>query len=404
MQGGWRILDHDLAQPLPEVVFAPGEEGLALILRDGGRLVGYLLEPRAGRPRLGAAELAGPVARETATRVIAGRLRGPRPAGRMPSVTVAICTRNRPESLARCLASLAALDPSPEELAEGFEVLVVDNAPPDDRTRLAAEAAGVRYAMEPRPGLNFGRNRALAEARHAILAFVDDDVVVDRGWLAGLHEAWSENPDARGFTGLVLPYALETPAQVLFERRGGFRRGLDKIRHRRERADNPLWPCGAGSFGAGANMAFDRATLLALGGFDEALDTGAPLPGGGDLDIFYRVARTGEPFIYEPQFCVFHEHRQDLPGLQRQYWTWGTAHMAFVEKSWRSDPAYRGRFARLVAWWFQDQARQLARALLGRHVLPAGMVWAELRGGIQGLFGEYGRSQRRVRRIREAHP
>ncbi len=407
MEPRYRMLDLDVEALPPGVTFAPGETGCSLLLRWRGRLVGHAMLPGDGRAGFDAAELQTLAARHAGQRVLAERLRAalPHPApARMPAVTVAICTRNRPESLARCLASLRALDPAPAQLAESFQVLVVDNAPPDDRTRLVAESASVGYAMEPRPGLNFGRNRALRDATGAILAFIDDDVVVDRGWLAGLHEAWSENPDAVGFTGLVLPFSLDTAAQILFERRGGFGRGLDKIRHCGARADNPLFPCGAGSFGAGANMAFDRATLLALGGFDDALDTGAPLPGGGDLDIFYRVARTGQPFIYEPQMAVFHDHRRDLPGLKRQYWTWGTAHMAFVVKSYAADPPYRARFRRLVAWWFKDQARQLARALLGRHVLPPGMVAAELWGGVVGLCGEYGRSRQRVARIRARFP
>ncbi len=403
----YRLLDLDLEKPLPSIAFAPGEAGVGLVLRWRRRLVGYLLEERRGRASVTAEEVIRLASTDAAVRVLEHRLREklgpPQAPAPMPSVSVTICTRNRPESLDRCLASLRALDPAPAALTAGFEVMVIDNAPSDDRTRRVVEAAsGVRYVLEPKAGLNFARNRALQESRGAFLAFIDDDVVVDQGWLAGLHEAWSENPDAKGFTGLVLPFALGTEAQVLFERRGGFRRGLDKIRYQGARLDNPLFPCGAGIFGAGANMAFDRATLLAIGGFDDALDTGAPLPGGGDLDIFYRVARTGFPFIYEPQFAVFHEHRRDMAGLKRQYWTWGLAHMAFVVKSQAADPPYRARFRRLIVWWFNDQLCQLARSLLGRHVLPPGMVAAELGGGVAGLFGEYGRSQRRVERIRRA--
>lgn len=407
----YRILEFDVEAPPQPIEFRNGEAGIALILRRRGRLVGFLLEARGGRSRIEAGELAGMIAREAADRVLEDRLReelGPVPQrGPMPPVSVAICTRNRPESLRRCLASLHALDPSPEELAAGFEILVVDNAPPDDGTRRAVEAfPGVRYVLEPKPGLNFARNRALHEARGEILAFVDDDVVVDRGWLGGLHRAWSENPDARGFTGLILPYALSTEAQILFERRGGFRRGLDRIRYRQARLDNALFPCSAGIFGAGANMAFDRATLLAIGGFDDALDAVPPQSGGGDLDIFYRVARAGHTMIYEPQFAVFHEHRRDLVGLRRQYWVWGVGHMAFVTKSYAADPPYRARFRRLIAWWFRYELRRMARSLLGRpDAMPVPMVAVELLGGVVGLFGAaYGRSVRRVDRIRKAHP
>ena len=87
----------------------------------------------------------------------------------------------------------------------------------------------------------------------------------------------------------------------------------------------------------GCNMAFRRDVLLEIGGFDEALDTGAPLPGGGDLDIFYRIIRAGYVLVYEPSYMVFHEHRESVSALRRQYYTWGLGLMAFVEKSYRND-------------------------------------------------------------------
>jgi GT2 family glycosyltransferase len=222
--------------------------------------------------------------------------------------------------------------------------------------------------------------------------------------VAGLIEAQAAHPDAAAFTGPVLPAELETEAQILFEQRGGFRRGFNKIRYHGPRwPGNPLYPCGAGIFGAGANMTFRREVLLELGGFDEALDTGAPLPGGGDLDIFYRVIRAGYPLVYEPRLLVFHHHRRDLDGLRRQYRSWGVGFMAFIAKSYRTDPALRLRQARMVKWWFKDQARQLWRSLRGRHVLPPRMILAELGGGVVGLCGEYRRSERRMARIRADH-
>ena len=108
---------------------------------------------------------------------------------------------------------------------------------------------GARYVLEPRPGLNFARNRAIAEARGALLAFLDDDVVVDRHWRRGLAEAVGENPDAVAFTGLVLPLELATRAQVIFEQRGGFRRGFEKIRYGARLPGNPLYPQGPGYLG-----------------------------------------------------------------------------------------------------------------------------------------------------------
>jgi hypothetical protein len=148
-------------------------------------------------------------------------------------------------------------------------------------------------------------------------------------------------------------------------------------------------------------MAFNRGTLLSLGGFDEALDTGAPLPGGGDLDIFYRVVRASQALIYDPRLAVFHQHRRELEKLRRQYWSWGLGFMAFVVKSYRTDKEMRKRFRGLVYWWFRYQFRNLAKALLGRGKMPPRFVAAEIVGGLQGLFGEYDRSRRRTMDYRE---
>ncbi|MGE0776296.1 MAG: glycosyltransferase family 2 protein, partial [Sphingomonadaceae bacterium] len=82
--------------------------------------------------------------------------------------TAAICSRDRPEMLRRALTSLMALDPPADE------ILVIDNAPSDDRTftLIRDEFPAVRYVCEHVAGLDFARNRALAESRHSILGFI----------------------------------------------------------------------------------------------------------------------------------------------------------------------------------------------------------------------------------------
>jgi GT2 family glycosyltransferase len=241
-------------------------------------------------------------------------------------------------------------------------------------------------------------------ARTAWVAYLDDDVVVDRGWLDGLEEAVAEHPDAASVTGLVLPFELATDAQITFERRGGFGRGCRKQRFVGPAGpDNPLFPLGAGIFGAGCNMVLRTAAVRALGGFDDALDTGPPLPGGGDLDIWSRLARSGHALVYEPRLLVFHRHRPDRTSLRRQYWSWGEGFMAYLTKTARVDPAQRGKAARLAAWWLRYELRTVAAGLAGRSGLPADLALAELVGGLVGLGGSYGRSQRRVAGIRAAH-
>ena len=400
----YRLLDLDLDRPLPDVTLDAGEDGVAVLVRRAGRPLAFWMEPAASGAVISAGDLAARAAREAGVAVVAAAAAAELDVagGAPPSVTLAVCTHGRPERLARCLRSLQALRLPPG--AEAPDVLVVDNAPPDERTREVAVGAGVRYVREPVPGLDFARNRAVREATGDWLAFLDDDVVADPGWLAGLHGAVAAHPDAAAVTGLVLPYALETEAQVLFERAGGFRRGFRPLRYRGSTlAGNRLYPTGPGIFGAGANMAFRLDVLREIGGFDEALDTGAPLPGGGDLDVFYRVIRAGETLVYWPDALVFHEHRRELDALRRQYHSWGTGFMAFLTKAYRTDPPQREKLRSMVSWWFRNQLRQLRRSLRGQHALPPAMVLAELRGGVQGLAGEYGRSQRRVGRLVRGH-
>jgi glycosyltransferase involved in cell wall biosynthesis len=282
---------------------------------------------------------------------------------------------------------------------------VIDNASVDDATRAAvATFADVRYVFEPKAGLNFARNAALTNATGDILAFLDDDVVVDRHYLQGLAIAERGAPDAGGFTGLVMPFKLETDAQIAFEDRGGFGRGFSRRVFHATSFNYPLHPSGAGLMGAGCNMAFDRRLVESLGGFDDALDTGRPLPGGGDLDIFYRVLRSGRPMIYEPRYAVYHEHRETIDQLRHQYWTWGLGMMAFLVKEWRNDAANRPQMRALVRWWLLDQIRAVIGAALSGQRQDFRFRFAELIGGIQGYFGEYDRSQARVAAIRSAQP
>jgi GT2 family glycosyltransferase len=318
---------------------------------------------------------------------------------------VAICTRGRAELLVACLRSVLALRPPDPADPRHFDVVVVDNDPPDDATeRLVATLPGVRYVRDDRPGLDFARNTALAASKRAWTAFLDDDVTLDRRWLDGLEEAVAEHSDTASVTGLVLPFELRTVAQITFERRGGFGRGCRKLRFAGPAGpDNPLFPLGAGIFGAGCNMVLRTDAVQSLGGFDEALDTGSPLPGGGDLDIWSRLARAGYPLVYEPCLLVFHRHRTDRASLRRQYWSWGEGFMAYLTKTAKSDARERRKAARLVAWWIRYEAGSVTRSLMSREELPLDLALAELVGGLVGLSGSYGRSRRRVARIRTAH-
>jgi GT2 family glycosyltransferase len=304
-----------------------------------------------------------------------------------PSVTVAVCTRDRPDDVARCLDALQRLE------YPGLELLVVDNAPASAATaRLVTGRVGVRYAREPRPGLDYARNRALAEAGGQVLAFTDDDVVVDSQWVAALAHVFRQDPRVGAVTGLVLPLELETDAQRLFERYRSFARGGARIRAEAVGAGPLAGRYGmTGSFGTGANMAFRREVLHQLGGFDPALGAGTPTRGGDDLDIFFRVLKAGWALVYEPTAVVYHRHRREMADLVDQIRDHGVSFSSYVVRGATLHPEERWAFARLWSRW---AARTCYRVVCPRSAPAAPMrrlALAELEGLLRGL-GRYPRT------------
>jgi glycosyltransferase involved in cell wall biosynthesis len=405
------VLDIELTHPLSDITLSAQDAGVAILVRRKDIPIGFWLQETNGIRHIPAEELAQKIAAEIGQKIIAeaiGEEIAPPCSLVLPSLTIAICTKDRPEGVERLLHSLTVQTLTLE--STDCEILIVDNAPSDERTReLAVKHSGVRYVRELRPGLNFARNRALREARGEVLAFLDDDVVVDKYWTTGLAQAWTENRDAVAFTGQVLPMELETEAQIAFEIRGGFRRDFDRIRYGPVLPGNSLYPGGAGIFGAGANMAFRTDALRQLGGFDEALDTGAAVPGGGDLDIFYRVVRAGHPLVYEPRFLVFHQHRREMSALRVQYRrSWGIGFMCYMCKCLKTDPERRVNLIRLIKWWFifdmKHFLHNFKRKVCRQPYLPPSLFLSELWGGVIGLFGGYSRSLRRVEAIRKHFP
>ena len=248
-------------------------------------------------------------------------------------VSVAVCTHARTATLARTLDSLLAQRPA---LAE---ILVVDNAPPDEATHdlVIGRYPAVRYLREPVQGLDFARNRALASATGDVVAFLDDDAVAGTGWAAALGAVFAADPGVAVCTGRVEALGEGTEGERVFEANGGFSRGLGRIRLPAD-AGQPLhgrpapliaW---AVSVGSGCSYAVRRETALALGGFDEALDLGAALPGGGDHDLLWRALQAGHSVVYEPAALAWHAHRPLAAGAHAQIVGHQRALLAFLTK------------------------------------------------------------------------
>jgi GT2 family glycosyltransferase len=290
------------------------------------------------------------------------------------SCSVIVCTHRRSAYLPGALEALSRLDPPADE------VIVVDNDPGEFECRDLVDAVGARYVREDRRGLDNARTTGLAAARGDLVAFTDDDCVPAPRWLAGLDELFGD-ASVGAVTGPAFAYELDSPAQVRFEREGGFTRG---VLRRRVLDWTTLSPLRAGAVGAGANMIFRRDALVALGGaFPAELDAGTPTESGGDLYALYRVLAGGWRVVYDPGTYVFHRHRPTAEAMRRAFFGYGvglSSTMTKVLVEHREPEALR------VLWWLVSQYRAALRdRLLGRA--DGGQVrvaWEYLRGGLHG--------------------
>ncbi len=396
-----KVVDVDLAGPIETIRDLQGYTFVLVVARLGVEPVGTVRVPVHG-DRCPAPSLAAAIGRElgpallrvrllalletpaeerrlTVESMVAARPNGDADAGGTVSITVAVCTRDRPDRLDRCLAAMRGL-------RHQARILIVDNAPSTTASaRLVAEKyPECDYVIEPRPGLDHARNRAIADTTTDVIAFTDDDVVVDGGWTGAVAGAFAEQPDLAALTGLVLPYELETPAQQVFERLGGFGRGFvrrwetDTVSSGRVRTVRNI--LGAGQFGTGANMAFRRSVFDRIGGFDPALDVGTPTGGGGDLEMFHRVLVFGETLRYEPAAIVFHEHRRTLDELTAQIRGNGSM-WAVMRAAREGGRATAGEVRTIIGWYVSTSwPRQILRSFVVPNRVRLSIPLAEITG------------------------
>src|SRR3954466_15759863 len=199
---------------------------------------------------------------------------------------VAVCTNRPPDAVAEAVDALREQVPP-----EALEVVVSGRRDP-------------AFLSEPRPGLSHARNRALAWAAEAgadVLAFVDDDVMVDPGWDSALVARWDEAPaDVACIGGPIRPrFSVPPPpwfsdgiAHVLtLLDRGPVVRALD--------------PDAEAVYGA--NISFRVEPLQAVGGFDPALGHSGSRTFFGEEDEAQRaLVRRGYRVRYVPDSGVEH--------------------------------------------------------------------------------------------------
>jgi GT2 family glycosyltransferase len=203
------------------------------------------------------------------------------------NLTIIIATYDRPDELARLLASLAA------QLRSGDELIIAENGTPQP-VKVPPNAPPLKHLHEPRGGKCRSQNRAIAESRGEVVVLLDDDLTVEARYLDAVERFFSEHPQFAAMAGRILP-AEDPEAKV-----GANWIYLDLPIF--DRGDHVVEVPGV----LGANMAFRRSALDAVGLFDERLGPGAA-GHEEETEMSRRLRRKGLRIGYAPDALVYHE-------------------------------------------------------------------------------------------------
>jgi succinoglycan biosynthesis protein ExoM len=235
------------------------------------------------------------------------------------TLSILIPTFRRPEMLRQCLDGLVP------QLADGrAEILVVDNDPAESARATVGALAhpAVRYVPEPRRGVVHARNRAIAEARGAFVAFIDDDEIPAADWVRAWLDFADADADVAAAFGKVVPLYHEPPAAGLAEllddlytRDLGRPAGSDVT---------DLWA----HVGTG-NSLFRRDALPSATPFDESYNAS----GGEDVRLAQTMIARGHRLRWNPD-AVVHEQitpeRSTLAYLSARKFRHGQQRIGFV--------------------------------------------------------------------------
>jgi glucosyl-dolichyl phosphate glucuronosyltransferase len=250
-------------------------------------------------------------------------------------ITVIVCTYNRCARLAHMLSSATKLR---VPKSADYDILVVDNNSTDQTRQVVAgfcerDPQHFRYSLEPRQGKSHALNTGVREAQGDILAFTDDDVIVDPGWLWNLM-AGLENEKWAGAGGRIVPERTFTlPDWLPYEERYAFAplTLFDLGPNAGQLAEPPF----------GANMAYRKSMFEKYGGFRTDL---GPCPDNSgpqkneDVEFGRRLLLAGEGLRYEPSAVIYH-----------------------------SVPDHRLRKEYFLEWWFEKARSDVLEARVGRN-------------------------------------
>jgi glycosyltransferase involved in cell wall biosynthesis len=245
--------------------------------------------------------------------------------------------------LDRCLASVVAAA-GPHD-----EVIVVDSASVDaEAVAAVVQRHGARLVRCDEPGVCRARNAGWRAGSCELVAFTDDDVVVDAAWLDSLVAVMTAHPEAAFVTGRIdcLPGQEGTDAPVAVKT---------------DDEEAVFDASTVGDIGHNANMGVRRAALERIGGYDESLGAGGRFRAAPETDLFDRLFIAGFTGRYDPTVRACHDQWRGRSQRLSLDWRYGLGNGARLAKLIRSDRPRCRRVARevVVEWGLRTFVRDV---------------------------------------------
>src|SRR5262249_36671079 len=282
----------------------------------------------------------------------------------LPSCSVIVCTRNRPEQLKQCLHGIRQL------CYPDVDVIVVDNASDNDAAKPIADAWNARYIHEPVIGLSRSRNRGARFSEAEIVAFIDDDAVPNTDWLCNLIEEFFD-PSVMAVTGVI---SAMTPSPAGIEQ---YSRARQQRREFDSSTDDWFAQANFGGIGDGANMAFRRKVFDSWSGFNERLGLGAAVCGGEEHNAFFELIKRGHRVVFTPRSVVQHPFPETSDDARKWSFRCIEAGGGYMARLFFEEPDYRRHLLSFVRKALTRRIRTRRNPLLTR--------WQELQAFVSGF-------------------